>query len=70
MTEQITIRCDRCGKKAIMPDIHVLPLGWERSGMGDDICDECMADISEALKLDDPTHRARLWNRRLRNARS
>ena len=60
MTTRITIRCDRCDRKGIMPDIHVLPLGWERSGMGDDICDECMADISEALKEGDVIRRSHI----------
>ena len=37
--------CDKCGKLADMPDCHTLPIGWERDGIGNDYCRECMAPV-------------------------
>jgi hypothetical protein len=44
------VKCAKCGKEAEMPDIHVLPDGWERS-MGDDYCGECMTPMLAALAI-------------------
>lgn len=43
------VKCDRCGRTAVAPSVHELPLGWERSGYGDDYCSVCTSDINTAL---------------------